>query len=399
MHLHYSCYAGMSGDMNLAALVDLGVPLDHLRAELAKLHLHGYELVTEEDETTGIKLKVNLVHHHHHDAHGDHAHHHEGEHHHRTFLDIRKIIEESGLSKPVKTRAVAIFQTLAEAEGSVHRTPPEQVHFHEVGAVDSIVDIVGACICLDYLNVSLITSSTVELGSGVIHCAHGVMTVPAPATTILAKKFPSSIGGTDHEATTPTGAAILATVVDHFENKISGTIKAAGTGIGHRQSAVRPNVLRVFLYDTCEEQEEQEEGCAALLEANIDDMTAEHLGYLVERLLKEGASDAWLEPIIMKKGRPGTKVCILCDVKDMSRMMEIFFLHSSTLGIRFQSCVKFPLSRETRKAETPWGTVTIKQATLPDDTTRWKPEFEDCRAIAERENLPLSVVMNAIKLS
>lgn len=376
--------------MNLAALVDLGVPVDHLRSELEKLPVHGYELITEQGDPTGTKLTVHLTSHHHHDHHDDH-------HHHRSFSDIRALIDSSGLSDTVKRRSIAIFRTLAEAEATVHRTTPEKVHFHEVGAVDSIVDIVGAAICLEYLDISFITASTVELGSGTITCAHGVMTVPAPATALLAKRFPSSIGGTDHEATTPTGAAILATIVDRFDNRMEGTIKAAGTGIGHRKSSMMPNVLPVFLYDSPNDSCGEEEDGEALLSANIDDMTAEHLAFLMEKLLNEGASDAWLEPIVMKKSRPATKVCVLCHMKDMDRLLNIFFLHSSTLGIRFQSCVKIPLARKTGQAETPWGMVRIKQANLPDGTTRWKPEFDDCRAIAEKENIPLSSVVNAIK--
>ena len=389
-HLHYSCCAGISGDMNLAALIDLGVPVDHLRSQLAKLPVHGYELITVDDETSGTKLTVKLTHHHdHHEGHGDH-------HHHRSFSDIRDLIAASSLSDAVKQRSTSIFRTLAEAEATVHKTTPEQVHFHEVGAVDSIVDIVGAAICLEYLDVTLITSSTVELGSGTITCAHGIMSVPAPATTILAKKFPSSLGGTDHEATTPTGAAILATIVDQFDDRMVGTLKAAGTGIGHRQSSMLPNVLRVFLYDDANGIE-KEDG-ASILEANIDDMTAEYLGFLVDKLLAEGANDAWIEPIIMKKNRPASKVCALCHAKDMDRLMDIFFLHSSTLGIRIQSVAKFAIPRETRLIETPWGMVHVKQATLPDGSIRTKPEFDDCRTIAERENIPLSKVMNAISI-
>ncbi|MEG0025363.1 MAG: nickel pincer cofactor biosynthesis protein LarC [Akkermansia sp.] len=389
--LYYDCFAGISGDMNLGALVDLGVPFEYLDKNLAKLHLSGYSLCAQKAQKSGIAGTQFIV-----TVDDDHHHHH---HHHRKLQDICAIINESELRDTIKNKSIAIFQTLANAEAQVHDTTPDEIHFHEVGAIDSIIDIVGACICLDYLQVEHIICHSVELGSGVIHCQHGILPVPAPATAILAQQFPSSIGGTDHEATTPTGAAFLATLVNQWGGCIAGTCRGNGIGIGQRDSKKLPNILPVMMYSdsNSETNLDSSPNEHVLLCANIDDMTAEHLAYLTEQLLVSGACDAWMEPIMMKKNRPATKVCALVSHNHLANVKTAFFKHSSTLGLRTSNVTKLTLPREEKTISSPWGSIRLKFATLEDGTIRSKPEFDDCRLIAEREGIPLSVIMNSIK--
>lgn len=433
--LHYDCSAGISGDMNLAALIDLGVPPSWVEEQCALLDLPGFHIVVEKAEKSGLwgtKVTVhdNPAHegqghkhehahehahphshdhsghahehlhehgttehahehgHHTHEVHEahDHGHHH---HEHRSFADIRTLIERSRLPESVKQRATGIFAVLAEAEGQVHGKTPDEVHFHEVGAVDSLIDIVGAAICLDYLKPDRITSTSVELGSGTVRCAHGVLPVPAPATLLLMKGLPSSIGGTDHEATTPTGAAIMKTVVDEFNPTLSGTCVATGLGIGHRDSSRRPNVLRASLWDTEETSAVSVESMIEL-SANIDDMTAEHLAHLTGCLFEAGAVDAWQEAVYMKKGRLGTKVCALVSSGNKAAVLNAFFRHTSTLGIREQEIRRHALARGEYTRETPWGQVRIK--TVEGEFRREKVEYEDVSRIARENHLTIREV-------
>ncbi len=427
--LHYDCRAGISGDMNLAALVNLGVPADYLMDELSKLPVNGYKISIDQASKNGIVgTQVNVMledetghfhaddgmcnfthdlHHggHHHEEVVDelhlHLHHGEGEqqhhHEHRSFRDIEQMLLSSELKPNVVQIALSVFRKLAEAEGEVHGRQPEEVHFHEVGAIDSIVDIVGAAICLDYLKPDQITSTAVELGSGTVRCQHGVMTIPAPATAILAQDFPSSLGGTDHEATTPTGAALIATLVSQFSPHLQGDCLRTGIGIGHRDSTVLPNILRVFLYETDDEAvPDFNIQDAVEVHANIDDMTPEHLSFLQERLLEVGADDAWQEPIVMKKGRLATKVCALTSPQRLSAVQKTFFKYSSTLGLRIYPVCKYILPRDIYEVETPWGLVHVKETVLSDGTVRVKPEFDECRAIAQTYEIPLDEVITVV---
>ncbi len=384
--------------MNLAALLDLGVPFDHLVRELANLPLEGYHIDVSTDSKNGIMgTRVDVVldekkHDHHH-----HGHHH---HEHRTLTNIENLLAASTLSTNVIETSLKIFRLLANAEGKVHGMPPEEVHFHEVGAVDSIVDIVGAAICLDYLKPDSITSSLVELGSGTIRCQHGVMTVPAPATALLATGFPHGIGGTDHEATTPTGAAYIAAMVGTFSPRIQGICRAAGIGIGHRDSKCLPNILRVFLYETETNNASreslliQEENLE--IHANIDDMTPEHLAFLAESLFEAGACDVWQEPIVMKKGRLATKVCSLLPPSRLDNVRDAFFRHSTTLGIRIRTVVKSALPRKKITVTTPWGTLPAKLAESPDGAIRLKPEYDACRDMAQDYHITLEQIRKEI---
>lgn len=393
--LYYDCFAGISGDMNLAALIALGVPAEHIRTELAKLGMPGeFELHVEPAIKNGISGTSVHVHAHDH----DHDHHGHGDghhHHHRSFADIRGMIGQSSLDEVVKATAIRVFAVLAEAEGEVHGKPADEVHFHEVGAVDSIVDIVGAAIALRYLDVDTIASSAVELGSGTVRCAHGVMPVPAPATSLLSRRFPSRIGGTDHEATTPTGAAWLAALADRFEPVLSGRCVAVGIGIGYRDSDRLPNILRISLYET----EGQGKGSipCVIVEANIDDMTAEHLSHLTDQLAKAGAMDAWQQAIVMKKGRMGARVCALCSVERAAALRDIFLTHSTTLGVREIPVAKYELERDHVTRCCAYGEVRVKRGLYDGSVIKEKPEFDDCRALSDAHGVSIREITDTIQ--
>ncbi len=303
------------------------------------------------------------------------------------MADIRTLIETSALSNTVKRTALSIFTLLAEAEARVHGTTPEEVHFHEVGAVDSIIDIAGAAICLEMLRVDAVFTGPVELGSGTVTCQHGTMPVPAPATALLAKHFRATLNGTTHEATTPTGAAYIAALAQPVPSPLAGRITATGYGIGHRQGLPIPNILRVMLVET--EEEETSPELLTELCANIDDMTPEQTAYLAEKLMEAGALDTWQESVCMKKGRLAVKVCALCLPEQTDRVREAFFRHSSTPGIRQHGMLRHILRRESSPVHTPHGTVHVKTSFMHGRPHYRKAEFEDCRILAEKTGLPL----------
>ncbi len=406
--LYYDCFSGISGDMNLAAMIDLGVDPDYLRGELGKLGLDGeFELHVAPGSRNGIQgmrvdvLLKNQPHAHGHE-HGHHEHghcrggvekHHHGQH--RTFADIRKIIVDSELSDTVKDTSLRIFRKVAEAEAKVHGTSVENVHFHEVGATDSLVDIVGAAVCYHSLGVDAVWASSVELGSGFVHCAHGVIPVPAPATVEILHNVPTRRGGTEHEATTPTGAAIVAALADVFIDTPAMTTQKTGYGIGHRETE-KPNLLRVHLAAPTSSRRTGA-AQARLLQCNIDDMTGETLGYVMETLMERGAMDVHFSPIMMKKNRPATLISLLCDEADEERFKEILFRQTTTLGIKSIPLEKTVLERRFERLETPLGPVTMKKALLHGEVIRSKPEYEDCKEIARRKGIPLADVFALIK--
>ena len=335
--LYYDCFCGISGDMNLAALIDLGVPKEYLVQELSKLNLnYEYEIKIEKSMKLGItgtrvdvilkdKLKDKI----HISEQASHEHNHE-QHHHRNLKDIEEIINSSDLSDKVKKLSLDMFMKVAEAEAKVHGKTLYEVHFHEVGAIDSIVDMVGAAICLDYLKVDKIIASPVQVGGGFVKCAHGIMPVPAPATTEILKNIPINTGIVQFETTTPTGAAILAANAHEFTQKVDFSIKKIGYGIGHRDLEI-PNVLRVYLGE--KESTEEVEG-QYILETNIDDMNPELYGYVEEKLFEVGALDVFKTPIFMKKGRPGIKLSVLTNEKVEKNVLDIIFEETTSIGVR-----------------------------------------------------------------
>ena len=382
--LYYDCFAGISGDMNLGALIDLGVDRNYLIAELEKLNIEGFHLEIKQDQRrgiTGTKAEVIIEN--------------QDNEKHRHLRHIEELVNSSSLPERVKINSLKIFDLIAVAEAKVHNISKEKVHFHEVGALDSIADIVGAAICLDYLKVDKVMSSSIQLGGGTVKCAHGIMPVPAPATAEIVLNVPVKTGLVNHEATTPTGAAILVAMVDEFTDKIDFPITNTAYGIGNRDSEV-PNVLRVFLGEDIEIIKDVNTEDAVVLESNIDDMNPEHYHFILEELFKAGASDAWLVPIIMKKSRPATTLSILCKEELVEKMKEVVFTHSSSIGIRESKVKKNMLRREESTVETVYGSVRIKQSFYNGKLVRSKPEFEDCKKLAEKHQISISEIERVV---
>ena len=380
--LYYDCFSGISGDMNLGAMVDLGIDIGYLRSELDKLLLEGWELISEKSQRhgiTGTKITVRQTRH---------------EHVHRHLSDIEKIINGSTLSGKVKELSMKIFMKIAVAEAAVHGISVEEVHFHEVGAVDSIIDIAGAAICFDKLGVEAVFVSEVELGSGFVNCDHGRLPVPAPATSEIIKGLTVRVGGVDFEATTPTGAAIVTALGTKFGTAQMLSITKTGYGIGHKEHPVVPNLLRVFLGETIEDQDQGHR--AVLLEANIDDMNPEFYDHISDNLFKAGAADVFFTQIIMKKGRPGVILNVICEKGIENRLKEIIFTESTTLGMRSFEFSKDTLARETIMLNTIYGEVSVKRSFFGGKQVSIKPEYEECRKIASERNIPVKEVYNNI---
>ncbi|MGQ9620043.1 MAG: nickel pincer cofactor biosynthesis protein LarC [Bacteroidales bacterium] len=380
--LYYDCFSGISGDMNLGAMIDLGVDVNYLLTELGKLNLEGWKLDITSSQRHGIKgTKVTVL-----QTIQKKTH--------RGLTDIFTIIDRSSLE--VKTRELSkkIFRKLAEAESAVHGTSVEDVHFHEVGAIDAIIDIVGAAICFNILNVDEVHVSVIETGGGTVRCEHGILPVPAPATVEILKNLPVRKGGVDFEATTPTGAAIIAVLGNVFNQPVPVKIIKTGHGIGQKDHPETPNLLRVFLCEAVEAQEEGHE--AILLECNIDDMNPEHYEYISEKLFGAGASDVYLTSTIMKRSRPGTILSVICEKEIAGLMKEIIFTESTTLGIRCFSFKKETLSRNFEKIETQFGPVTFKKSYYKGRLVSFKPEHSDCRRIAGETGRPLREIYNIL---
>lgn len=384
--LYYDCFAGISGDMNLGALVDLGVDPEYLTTELEKLNIKGFKLKFEKKTRQGIlgtlatvvvKNKDNEKH--------------------RHLRHIHEIINQSELSEQVKSTALKIFQIIAEAEAKVHNIDIQKVHFHEVGALDSIADIVGAAICIDYLKVDRIISSPIQLGGGMVKCAHGIMPVPAPATANIVENIPVKTGLVQHEATTPTGAAILVAVADSFSSDVSLPISKIGYGIGQRDISDVPNILRVFLLEDNVAPSDVQTTENIRLECNIDDMASEHFEYVLDKLFEHGAKDAWITPIIMKKSRPAHTLSVLCDLENVATLKNTLFTHTTTLGIREEKVNKNWLHREEETIDTAYGKVRIKKSFLDGKLLRYKAEYEDRKALAAKNNISLFEIDKAIQ--
>jgi uncharacterized protein (TIGR00299 family) protein len=379
--LYYDCFAGISGDMNLGAMIDLGVDASVLISELSKLNIEGFHLEIETAIRRGISgTKATVI-----VENPDNEKH-------RHLRHVEELINNSPLNNKVKTTALTIFRHVAEAEAKVHAIDIQKVHFHEVGALDSIADIVGAAICLDLLKVDKVMSSPIQLGGGTVKCAHGIMPVPAPATALIVQDIPIKTGLVQHEATTPTGAAILATTVDEFSEQINFPITRTAYGIGQRDVSEVPNVLRLYLSDDQQNSKDVSTESATLIECNIDDMTAEHFSYLLDLLLDSGASDAWMTPIIMKKSRPATLLSVLCKNELTNQMKTIIFENSSTIGLREIPAKKSILRREERTIDTQYGPIRIKESFFDGKKTNSKAEYEDCKKIAKKHNISISDV-------
>ena len=405
--LYYDCFAGLSGDMNLGAMIDLGVDIEHLKAELSKLGLdHEYKLSIKRDEKHGIfGTKVDVVdlnhthsHHHDHDHHHDHSHHHHDHSMLRDYLDICRIIEESALSDVVKRDSIRIFQIIAEAEAKIHNKSVDEVHFHEVGAIDSIVDVVGAAICMEALGVESVMASTVEVGSGFVKCAHGLMPVPAPATAEILRGVPIKNNVEKFEMTTPTGAAILKAYVSRFTDDKHFRTEKIGYGLGTRNLEI-PNLVRAMIVDVTIDRPLEEETTQWIFETNIDDMSSEHLVYAEERLLAEGALDVYKTPIIMKKGRPAIKLSVLSKAGDLKRLQKVLFSETTSIGMRMYKVEKLKIDRTYETVETEFGPISVKRAFFDGECVNAKPEYEHIKRIAQESGLSIKEVTNRIMKS
>jgi pyridinium-3,5-bisthiocarboxylic acid mononucleotide nickel chelatase len=390
--LYYDCFAGISGDMNLGAMIDLGVDAEYLKKELRKIEIGSYEIHVKRDQRRGIfgtKLDVILP-----SGEGAPAAHGHG---HRSFKDIAGLIEKSNFSDGVKSTSLAIFTKIARAEAKIHGHSIDEVHFHEVGAIDSIVDVVGAAICFEVLKVDKIIASPVQVGGGFVKCAHGMLPVPAPATAEILTGIPIRSGVVPFETTTPTGAAILAATAGRFIDRIDFTPLKIGYGIGQRDTDV-PNVLRVFLGEMDDEQQDQDvevkEAC--LMECNIDDMNPELYEGIVERLFEKGALDVYLTPIIMKKSRPAVKISILCDTDHRRGIEEVLWLHTSTFGLRVNRISKLILRRELSTVNTKYGTLSVKNAYLRGERIKWKLEYEDAKRLAKEKGVSIKAIYDSL---
>jgi uncharacterized protein (TIGR00299 family) protein len=394
--LYYDCFAGISGDMNLGAMLDLGVDQEYLLKELGNLPVDSYKIKVYKDRRGGITgTKVDVIVPPQKKTLSRHVLPK------RTFRDITRMIRESNLSANVKKISLNIFTCLARAEGKIHGHKIDDVHFHEVGAIDSIVDIVGAAICLDYLKVDKVLSSPIQVGSGIIHCSHGTLPVPAPATAEILQGIPMKTGLVPFEATTPTGAAIIASTATSFTDRIDFTPQKIGYGLGSKDSPV-PNVLRLFLgeiSDNTAKADEPQTGEALMIECNIDDMNPELYDALMERLFSAGAHDVFFTPIIMKKSRPAVIVSVLCDAGKQKAIEEIFWLNSSTFGLRSYKVTKSMLRREIVKVKTRHGEITVKNGYLKGRKIKSKPEYEDCKRLAKENGVSIQDIYESIRLT
>ena len=395
--LYFDCSSGISGNMTLGALVEILGDEQYLVKELKKLQVDGYHIEISKkvkNGITGTYVDVVLEDHHHHEHdhhheehHHEHEHEHEHHHEHRNLHDVNHIIENSNLEEETKQLAKRIFRRVAEAESKVHHKSIEEVHFHEVGAIDSIVDIVGTAILINKIHPDKIISSVVNDGYGFIECAHGTMSVPVPATSEIFSKAGVKCRqiDIDTELVTPTGAAIISELATEFTVMPTMTVQKIGWGAGKKDLKI-PNVLKVYLGKMEETLEEKQE--IAVMETNIDDTTGEILGYAAEKLMQNGALDAFFTPIYMKKGRPAYRLTVACRKEDIEKLQTIIFRETTTIGIRYRYEQRNVLPREKVEVETEYGVVQAKQVKLGEEAYTY-PEYESLKKIAEEQNIPL----------
>jgi uncharacterized protein (TIGR00299 family) protein len=416
--LYLDLVSGISGDMFLGALLDLGVDGEQLQRQLKLLPLEGYHIHIargERGSIAGVKFDVHLEGDQDHEHHGHtHSHDHSGRHSHshqshsdshghgereRNFAEIRRLIGQSGLSPWVKERAAGIFERIAVAEGKIHGLPPEQVHFHEVGAVDSIIDILGGCIGLELLGKPRLLAGEVVEGNGWVDCAHGRFPIPAPATLAIlgARGIPLSQCSEPHEMVTPTGAALLAELVEQFGPMQNLVAEKIGFGLGSRELKNRPNVLRAILGTSTNQDSahDWETDTVAVLETNLDDINPEVLGHFVGQALNAGALDLFYIPVQMKKNRPGVLLTLVCSEAEADKFSAMILQETSTFGVRRYVAQRRKLHREFCSVRTAFGEVRVKIGRLNGRVMQAAPEFESCKAVSEQAKVPIKTVYDA----
>jgi uncharacterized protein (TIGR00299 family) protein len=380
--LYFDCFAGASGDMILGAMVAAGVEPGYLREQLSSLPVSGFNIDFETVNRSGLSATYARV---------ETAH----EHKHRHLSDIKQIIEASGLKEAVKQRAVQIFTRLAEAEACVHNEPVDHVHFHEVGALDAIVDVVGAAICFDALQIDRFICSPIHVGSGMVKMAHGQFPIPPPAATELLKGVPFYATEIKGELLTPTGAAIITSVCVEYGPIPRITTEKSGYGAGTREYPDFPNVLRVLIGETEDAGVTDER--LWMIETNLDDASPQIIGHVMDRVLESGALDCFFTPVQMKKNRPGVLLSVLCSAGDKETVMKLLFTETTTLGIRSYEVTRRALQRSVVRVETPYGPIDVKVAHLDGRVVNEMPEFEQCRQAAAKTGVPLKVVEEAAR--
>ncbi|MDZ7696906.1 MAG: nickel pincer cofactor biosynthesis protein LarC [Deltaproteobacteria bacterium] len=372
------CFSGISGDMFLGALLDGGLPLRDLKACFQSLPLSGYDVETRREARNRIFGTQVLIHVH------------EGAHQHRGIQEIQAIIAEGDLSDFVKTKSLEIFHMLARVEGEIHGIPPEAVHFHEVGAVDSILDIVGTVYGTERLGLDRIHVSPLPLGSGFTMSAHGTIPLPAPATVALLKGVPVRDAGIEHETVTPTGAALVKGLVQTFGPMPPMTVETVGYGVGSKDLADRPNLVRILIGEA---RGKGDTDTVIVLETNLDDVSPEWLGFLMDRLFDAGALDVVFCPIQMKKNRPGMQLQVIGRPDQKDLLTGLIMDETATLGIRFYYTQRAVLKRAVAEVDSPWGKIRVKKIFSRDGTSFFTPEYEACRSIALKHGIPLRRVV------
>jgi hypothetical protein len=387
MLAYFDCFSGISGDMTLGALIHLGVPLPWLKESIAELPLAGFDIIATDVVYNGIRAKRVDV-----QA--------RGEHHERHYLDIRNLIERSPLPDPARTMALAIFKRLAEAEAQVHGCSPEEVHFHEVGAVDAIVDVVGTSLGFHHLGVTEALAAPVPTGGGFVDCRHGRLPVPAPATAALLQGVPTRGTEIEYELTTPTGAAIVTTVATTFGPQPGMIVSSIGYGAGRRNLEPGPNLLRVMIGERSSEQicqnSEFKEDQIVIAETCIDNMNPEFFGFVMDRLFEEGALDVVWIPIQMKKNRPGTMLQAICTADRLDSITRCILSETTSLGVRYYGANRYLLERDHVTLDSAFGRIPVKRIRYPGGEVRYAPEFEVCRRIALEKGLPLRRVYDDV---
>ena len=383
---YFDCFAGAAGDMILGALLDAGLPLDRLQENIAKLGLDNYSIDASRVVKKGISgtqalITINQSHH---------------GHHHRHFSHIKEIIGSSKLDEVVKEQSISVFKRLAEAEAHVHGTTVESVHFHEVGAMDAIIDVVGSVVGFNLLGIEKIICSPMHLGTGTVTCAHGVLPVPAPATALLVKGKPVYATDVKGELLTPTGAAILTTLCSDFGPMPGMSIEQIGYGAGTSEPEI-PNLLRVSIGTATGEADGFASDQVAVIETNVDDMTPQIYDYLIEKTLGRGALDIFFTPAQMKKNRPGTLITIICGPREVSRFSEILLTETTSIGIRWRIENRLKADREIKEIETSYGKIRAKFAGIGERIVNVSPEYEDCKEAARKHGVPLKQVMETVR--
>lgn len=379
---YFDCFSGASGDMILGAMLDAGLPLEYLRDELAKLGLSHYDVSMTVAVKNGISGSQALVH-------VEHDHHH---HHHRHLADITAIIENSTLAPAVKADGIKIFGRLAAAEAKVHHTSVDHIHFHEVGAMDAIIDVVGGVIGLHALGIDTIVCSPLHVGSGTVECAHGTLPVPAPATAQLIQGKPIYSTGVRGELLTPTGAAILTTLADDFGPLPAMTIERIGHGAGTADRSIA-NMLRLFIGTTPQPDTTFPLEQTATIETTIDDMNPQIYDYIIDKVLQMGALDIFFTTVRMKKNRSGTQVTILCRPEQVTALSDLLFRETTTIGLRWRLDNRFTLQREMVSVQTRFGAISCKTASHNNALINVTPEYDDCKRVAIEQNVPLKAVL------